>query len=129
MVLRYASLLRRGCCQGAQHNTLYHRSLAAPSALFAGLQLLTESYVVLIHAFLGAGNVQGAVELYKSMQRQGYDVRAGWLMLTSELFRHGCATAGGKLSREMLCVCMYGLYLRVVCRSWLIMAECLQALC
>lgn len=67
----------------------------APSASSAGLQLLTETYVVLIHAFLGAGNIQGAVELYKSMQRQGYDVRAGWLMLTSELFRQGCATAGG----------------------------------
>jgi len=82
------------------HNIQYDRSLTAPSAASAGLQLLTESYVVLIHAFLGAGNVQGAVELYKSMQRQGYDVRAGWLMLTSELFRHGCATAGVR-SREM----------------------------
>ena len=72
--------------------------------------------MVLIHAFLGAGNVQGAVELYKSMQRQGYDMRAGWLMLTSELFRHGCATAGGKFSREMRL------------HVWVVFMGCLQKL-
>ncbi|KAK9843477.1 hypothetical protein WJX81_004550 [Elliptochloris bilobata] len=54
-----------------------------------GLQPMPETYVVLIHANVAAGEVERAEAVYSSMQRQGYDARCGWLMLTCELFRRG----------------------------------------
>ena len=63
----------------------------ASGAWRAGLQPLPETYVVLIQAHVAAGDVATAKLVYDSMQRGGYDPRCGWLMLTCELFRRGCA--------------------------------------
>ncbi len=68
-------------------------SLAARGA---GLPVLPESYVVLIHTFVAAGQVARAESVYESMQRQDYDIRPGWLMLTCELFRNGCGAPVGR---------------------------------
>ncbi len=67
-----------------------------PAARAAGLPVLPESYVVLIHTFVAAGQVARAESVYESMQRQDYDIRPGWLMLTCELFRNGCGALVGR---------------------------------
>jgi len=68
----------------------------SPAARGAGLPVLPESYVVLIHTFVAAGQVARAESVYESMQRQDYDIRPGWLMLTCELFRNGCGAPVGR---------------------------------
>ena len=59
--------------------------------------------MVLIQAHVAAGDVATAKLVYDSMQRGGYDPRCGWLMLTCELFRRGCAactcSAGARMQQ------------------------------
>jgi pentatricopeptide repeat protein len=55
----------------------------------AGIQPITESYVVLIHAFVQESKVEEAEATLASMKRAGLNARPGWLMLTTALFRAG----------------------------------------
>lgn len=61
------------------------------ACLAAGLAPLTESYCLVIAAFVKDGNYRVAKAVFESMVRSGMDARSGWLTLTKSCILAGCA--------------------------------------
>lgn len=69
----------------------------------AGVVPITESYLILIHAFIKDSNLKTAEAILASMKRAGADAYRGWTMMIRSLLGEGNLTAAKqhlKLGKE-----------------------------
>lgn len=55
----------------------------------AGLQLVAESYLAIMHALVANGDKATAFKVFQSMLAAGIDPQRGWLQLCKDCFRFG----------------------------------------
>lgn len=58
---------------------------------------MAQSYVVMIHGFMRAGQTEEAQRMFRSLQEAGHDAYTGWLAITNQLFAAGQQAAAKEL--------------------------------